>query len=122
MRWLVLVVGVGTVAFGVAGLFLPDRIAGIIGFGLESGAARGEMRAVYGGLFLALGLVIAVPVFRPRHRVWWLVSGLVFAGLVAGRIVSLLTDGIHGYTLITGASEGLAAAVLLFAALRRAES
>lgn len=89
----------GLVWLGVAlgGLFYPDQLTGWTGIDLESRTARSEYRAVFGGLPAGLALVHLVAAFRSA----WLRPGLWMAttlvvGLLAGRILTVVVDGVPG--------------------------
>ena len=124
MSWKLLVglVAAANVAFGAWSLALPSRAAGLVGFQLEDAAASGEMRAVYGGLVLGLGLVMGAALRREDGGHWLRAIGLCFLGLVFGRAVSLLADGLTTWNAAALVLEGATAALLLFAARRFANA
>lgn len=105
-------------AIGVAALTVPKRLAGAIGYELTDTAAYGEMRAVYGGLFLALGVAVALALHRHDGAGWLMALGVLYVGLASGRLVSALLDGPVRYTLITALVEVGGAALLIYASLR----
>ena len=43
------------IAFGVAGLMIPDQVTSLIQYGLNGPVAQMEFMATYGGLFIGLG-------------------------------------------------------------------
>lgn len=108
----------GNALFGLVTLFNVDWAARTIGFTLQTAGARGEMRAVYGGLVLALGVVMFIALAKAECRQFLLPVALIFAGLVCGRLVSFVADGFSRYTLIIFLIE-LAAAVLSYIGLRQ---
>jgi len=85
---------------GVAYLVSPHKMASKTDFVLSSGTAEVELRAIYGGLEIALGLFMIFCAFRPS----WLVFGLVltvviYAGFAGGRIMGIiLADSFGGIT------------------------
>lgn len=118
LRVLLLLFGALNVAWGLYALARPGPAARLMKLVPEAPAARGEIRAVYGGLVLALGaLMIAAP-WSPHGRGWLLAFSCAFAALAVGRVLSLLLDGLSPYTGAAAALEGLAAGFLLLAAAR----
>lgn len=113
MNWvktLLLVMAVLHVLFGVYGLYQPSQMAQIAELEAPTPAARGEIRAVYGGLFIAFGLILLRGALGgPIAAAWVRAVSLAYAGLFVGRVVSVAVDGPSGYTLFAGAFEiGLA--------------
>ena len=105
---------------GVAALIgAAPTLPRAIGFELTDTAAFGEMRAVYGGLFLALG--VADRRGSAATRRCRLVDGsrcaLRGARVRPARSAPLL-DGPVRYTLITALVEVGGAALLIYASLR----
>jgi hypothetical protein len=109
MKWLrtvLLVLALLHVLFGLYGLYAPLQMAQIVDLGASTPGAIGEIRAIYGGLFLALGLVIARGWFGgPLAAAWLRVVAMGYTGLFVGRVVSVAIDGPSGYTLFAGAFE-----------------
>ena len=108
------------VAFGGAGLaFLaaPGVFAPAVDLALPTPTARGDVRAVFGGLELGLGVFFALA----ARRAAWVRPGLVaqalaFGGLAAGRLLSLTLDGpprVIGLALWAPELAGLALALWL---------
>jgi len=90
--------------FGGLGLLNPASTAETVSLQPLSAFGTGEVRAIYGGLWLAMGLVLAqalVAHFRhgwarsgPRERVQAIT--LCWLGLPLGRLVGLALDGGEG--------------------------
>ena len=94
----------GTAVLGLSGLFAlatsvdsfvaPRRFGGRLGFAIAGVDGLNEIRAQYGGFFLAVAaaalaaLLGTIP--RPAALI---VTGTVFGGLILGRLVSLALDG-----------------------------
>ena len=110
---------------GAAFLVGPEAMGRHVGVSLAGAIADNDVRAVYGGLQLACGALLLL--FARERR--WLRAGLLaqivlFAGLVAGRCVSLALVGspgtlglvLHGCELL-----GLLAGVLCLRALPATE-
>lgn len=78
---------------GIVSLVQPALIAGL--FGLEAVEPRGlsQIRATFGGMYLALGGTILVGMTRPATRPATLaIPAVLVAAVVVGRIVSLAVD------------------------------
>jgi hypothetical protein len=54
-KWVLGYYGFLFVAFGIAGLMIPDQVISLIHYGLNSPVAKMEFMATYGGLFTGLG-------------------------------------------------------------------
>jgi len=95
------VIGVVTVGLGLSGLFYPDRVMGMLGFAVlnpaHAAAALGEVRATYGGLFVAMGVYTLLAVPDPvAQRGRLLFIGFLWLGACAGRLVGISVDGNPG--------------------------
>ncbi len=93
-----IIVGVVIVILGLAGLFYPDRIMGLLGFAPSSApAVLGEVRATYGGLFVVMGVYTLLAAMDPAaHRARLMFIGLLWLGACAGRLVGAYVDGNPG--------------------------
>ncbi|AXQ28652.1 DUF4345 domain-containing protein [Solimonas sp. K1W22B-7] len=92
-----LITGLIFAALGVYTLADPQAAmdAGRLGLKLDSVAAYSQMRGAGGGTTLAVGLLLLASVTRAsleRPALWAVVA--VLGGLEAGRLVSLLVDGV----------------------------
>ena len=93
------VIGVITVILGVVGLVYPGFVMErALGFAVDpsftENFVRGEVRAVYGGLFTALGVYTVMAAMDPyvqRGRILFL--GVLWLSLAAGRIFGIIADG-----------------------------
>jgi hypothetical protein len=111
-----LVVAAAHVLFGLYGLYSPQTLAPWAGLELTTPGAHGEIRAIFGGLIIAMGVAIgrgAVGGAGGRHWLWAIAA--MYVGLVAGRVVSLGVDGFSMHTLIAGLFEGGLSAFLFWA-------
>lgn len=121
MTWLTrLFLGFTALAFagyGAACLVAPEIVADAAGLGLASDVARAEVRAMYGGLQIAVGALAAAALLRPALQPGVLLAlAFVFAGLAGGRLVGLAVEaapgaynaGAFAYELV---SAGLAVAL-----------
>lgn len=94
----------GTAVLGITALFFlstswssfsnPKQFAERLGFALPGADGFNEIRAQYGGFFLAAAVcgVLALAGRIPRSTAF-IVNATIFGGLIAGRIVSLFLDG-----------------------------
>lgn len=76
-----------TTATGLLGLFRPAAVYGFIG--LSAGGPRGvsEIRAIFGGLFIGLGIgafILGAPAYR--------MLGLAYLSIAAARAFSMVYD------------------------------
>jgi len=97
--------GLLTVLFGVGALVFPQRVMDYAGFAVSSTAsvahATGEVRAVFGGLFVVLGAWILLAALREWRLVLG-VCGSLFLGAAAGRLVGVYVEGVPGVGGWTG--------------------
>jgi hypothetical protein len=92
-------IGVMTTILGIGGLVSPTLVMErVVGFAVDPSFSenfvRGEVRAVYGGLFTVIGvitLLAAMDVAAHRGRI--LLVGCLWLGLCGGRLVSVAADG-----------------------------
>jgi hypothetical protein len=78
-----------TAGMGALGLFKPLAAAKLVGISPSGKLGLAEVRATYGGFFLALGLFA----IWSRSSTVFVALGLAWAGAAAGRIVSIVVDG-----------------------------
>jgi energy-converting hydrogenase Eha subunit B len=78
----------------------PGGFAQRLGLAVVNAAGSNEIRAQYAGFFFAVAVVCAAALAGAVSRQsGYLVLAVVFGGLIAGRLVSLvLNGGIAGYT------------------------
>lgn len=97
--------------FGILALAQPQLVAGWIGFELLGPSAFGEMRAVFGGAVMVVGVlfIVAGAMARPGPLLGGLT--LVFAALSLGRLASLAIDGWSFYTAAVFVLEAASAGV-----------
>ena len=120
-RWVLLLTAFAYAGIGVLFLGWPDVMGRVAGLDPSDALALNDLRAVYGGLQLALAVFFVV---ASRQRAWhpaalWL-QMLTFGGLAAGRLLSLALDGspgtlgfvLHGLEIL-----GLACGILAFRSL-----
>jgi hypothetical protein len=110
-RLVLAALGLINFGFGTLSLVRPEMVAGWIGFDLLAPSAFGEMRAVFGGGVMVIGVffVMAAVIERPAPVLGALM--LVFGALSLGRITSLVVDGWSLYSVAALALEAATAGV-----------
>jgi hypothetical protein len=96
------VVGTVTLILGLAALFYPERVLGLLGLAVADAAhpaaALGEVRATYGGIFVVLAVFTYLSALDPgRHRGRLTLIALVWLGAFAGRMFGVFRDGRPGF-------------------------
>jgi Domain of unknown function (DUF4345) len=109
---LVLIAGGGAfLGFGLFFLFDPLGLMANIGIQISGAIAATEIRAFYGGLEIALGVLILTGVFRAAQRLpALLLCGVSYAGIGLVRVAGMAVDGSRsGFLWLALATEvGLA--------------
>jgi cytochrome P450 len=103
--------------FAVGMLVVPWLLEPLTGLGLEGVGAATEVRAIYGGLQLAVSLVVVAWALDPRRAVSAATMAIAFtAGSAAGRFLGLALEpealGLH---IAFGVAEVLAAVLCVLA-------
>jgi Domain of unknown function (DUF4345) len=119
---------VGTIIFllGLAGLFYPGRVMGVLGMlplnPSHAAAALGEVRATYGGLFVVMGAYTLLAGMDPAaHRSRLLFVSLLWLGACAARLFGAYVDGNPGLPgWLAAGFELLIGGALLAVAVHRA--
>jgi hypothetical protein len=112
----------GFVAFGLALLVAPALLA-IVDLEPPTPTARSDVRAIYGGMELGIGVLLALCARRREwYRVGLVAQGLALGGAAAGRLVSLAADGAPRPVTLALAALEFAGAALAAVALRRPDA
>jgi hypothetical protein len=118
MKWLtplLLLLALAHILAGLYGLYAPDTLAPSLGLDMTTVGGRGEMRAIFGGLIAALGvMILRGSMGGPTGRQWLWAVATAYVGLAAGRLVSLGMDGMSAHTLFAGLLEGGLAVVMFW--------
>jgi hypothetical protein len=120
--------GLLTVALGCVGLLDPPLVMGVIGIDAASASARAavlsEVRAVYGGIFIVMGLFTLLAAFNPaHHRARLTFIALLWLGLLGGRLFGMSIDGFPGFKgWIRGGAELAMGVALLLASRARSNA
>ncbi len=119
MSWVPIFLWVNAAAFvgyGLACLASPGLPAGYAGFELGTVSGTVEVVAMYGGLQVGFGVLLALGARSERMRdtALWAVA-IVVGSLFLGRAFGLLVHGPSAYNLGAAAYEATAAALAIFA-------
>lgn len=100
-------------AIGVFALLWPARVYQFFNVNIESADGRNEIRAVYGGMCLAVAAALfAAPQLGSAANGVILTVMLLLVGMVAGRLVSLMVERTSLVPVVFLASELLGAGLL----------
>lgn len=92
VRWVLGVTGALFLGLGLACIFVPSMIIGAVDVKAEPGKALADIRAVYGGLDLAIGTLLIYYFVRKQWTTGLGISTLVCGCLALGRLVGILLD------------------------------
>lgn len=114
--------GAGFLAFGLLFLVDPAGTIDTVGIRLDSAVSVIEIRAMYGGLEIGLGVFFFVAAFRER----WVRAGLgaqilTMGGLAAGRGIGMLAAGQADRLMVLYLAVEIGAAVIGVLAFRHAK-
>lgn len=111
--------GVFTI-IGLSHLSVPQVMLSVHGLMLTTVSAYSDVRAGYGGLYVALGIVFLGGAMRVGMReLALLMLAAVTGGLAGGRLLSLIIDGAPTWTAWILLTIELAAALSVASLLRR---
>ncbi len=125
VRWVLGVSAAVFLALGLAFMFVPDMMIDAIDLKAESPKALADVRAVYGGLRLAVAILLAICFFRKHWANGLAISALVCTCLFSGRLVGIVVDparDILTYGLFASAVLGAALSAVAWFLARRPES
>ena len=110
--------GLGMLGFGVAFLWAPLATMAAAGLSLEGAVASTELSAFYGGLEVALGLLLLACALRPgRLRDGLLLRLSIYGGIGLARLSGMLISGADTpflrFALATELGLALAAVIAL---------
>ncbi|HEU4429763.1 MAG TPA: GNAT family N-acetyltransferase [Myxococcota bacterium] len=123
-RFVLLASALPFAALGLAFLVAPHELAARVGIALVDATADNDARAVYGGLQLACGALLAAAAFgtEPRVRAGIVAQLALYGGLAGARFVGLAIAGAPsalGLALHAGELLALAAGALAWRRLGR---
>jgi hypothetical protein len=110
LRVLQIIAALGTIATGAVSLIRPQAIQGFTGLRADGGRGITEIRAVFGGFFIALGiapLILRSPVAYQVLGIAYLVVGIVRTismfvdkSVEQSNIISVIVEIIFGVILV----------------------
>ncbi len=103
------------VGYGALCLFVPTTLTAAAGLGMETTVATTEVRAMYGGLECALGVLFLLAAVRASLLEPGLIAGVtVFTGLGVARALGIALDGGPGaYNVVAMIYELVSAGLML---------
>jgi hypothetical protein len=115
INYAVWVVMIGFLVMGVGSILMPVTVTSQFGINELTTAGRNEVRAVYGGFGILMGVVLYVSTVNPDWQDGILVAvAAALGGLAFGRVLSALMDrGIDKWPLFYLALEVVFAVFLL---------
>ncbi|OYX64425.1 MAG: hypothetical protein B7Y89_02095 [Novosphingobium sp. 32-60-15] len=109
-------IGMSLIAFGFYAVYATTTVTAMTGLAPQGVAGMNEARSIYAGSFWAMGGLILYGLANVRIRQPLLLAvGVIFAGFVLGRIVSIAMDGYDPLLTAAIGSEVVAAIILLAA-------
>lgn len=124
MALAVVLVAAALFAMGVAALVKPEFIVAFFGTRSLTTDGRSEVRAVYGGYGVAMGLLLWLAAGSgnaPVREGVLVCAAVSLFGMAAGRVISLVVDGVPGRWPFVFLSVEVVAALLLADAANMAQ-
>lgn len=119
-RWYLLLTGLVFSGIGLMGLYDPTGTVAPMGLTLADQSSRAEMRAVYGGMNLLIGLYLMGAFRSPAQQAPALMlAAIIMGGLALGRVVSIAVDGMPSSLILTFLAIEVAGAALALSLRRR---
>lgn len=110
VRVLQVIAAIGTILTGLVSLIRPRAVRGFTGLSAEGGRGITEIRAVLGGVFVALGaapLILNAPAAYQMLGITYLVVGAIRAvsmfvdrSVVQSNVISLVVEIVFGVILV----------------------
>lgn len=100
-RVFLVISGAAWLAYGVLCLAQPEQLAAIAGVAAQTQSGLTELRAMYGGAQIAIGLALLHGALRPIASRWSLqLQTVIFLGIVPTRLVTaIVTADASSYTV-----------------------
>lgn len=117
LKILVLLIGVLFSLIGLVGLFQPAQLAETLGFGLPTAESVGQMRAMIGAHYVAMGAVCLFAGIRNRPGLL-LPIAMIEAAMLAARMIAVINGEFTSAVIVPTVIEIVAASVLFMAARR----
>ena len=110
LKTLQVIAAIGTIVTGLVSLIWPNSVTGFTGLKPEGGRGITEIRAILGGVFIALGaavLILNETAAYPMLGIMYLVIGVVRGvsmfvdkSVVSSNIISLVVEFVFGIVLM----------------------
>ena len=118
-RIILALVGIACALYGFFCLVSPQSVAGFTGMVLSDPSAVTEVRAMYGGLQLGLGLLfIGFALRKGSVQTGLLILIVLMGSLALARLFGLISDGFSSYNLLGFVFESVST-ILSVVALRQ---
>jgi hypothetical protein len=96
-RGVLLATALAFVGPGLGFLLAPERFAAAVDLSLGSSTAASDVRAVFGGLEIAIGAWLGAAALRTREVAGALaLQRVALGGMLVGRVASVVLDGVPG--------------------------
>jgi hypothetical protein len=119
-RTFLLLVALLFLPYGVYCFFQPGFLAGAAGVGASTPTGNTELRAMYGGLQMAIGALALLGALRPGfQRPALLLIACVGGGLGAARLLGAVLDGAWSSYTVAGLALEWTLLLVAFSLLRR---
>lgn len=118
LKILVLLVGALFLLIGLVGVFQPAQLAASFGFELPTAESTGQMRAMIGAHYVAMGAVCAFAALRNRSILLVPIAAIEIAMLLA-RVVAAINGEFTNAVIAPTLIEVVATGILVAAARRR---
>lgn len=93
-RLVLVIIGMSFIGFGLAFVSYPGDMAAMVSIILVEKSARTDIRAIYGGMELGIGVFFLTCAMRRDFvRIGLFASACVLIGMATSRFVGLLLDG-----------------------------
>lgn len=116
MNALVALLAVALIGFGLYSIVSVDALGAMTGLSAEGAMGLSEMRAIYGGFVIQGLLLIYALINRSVRTPILMVIGIMWAGYIVMRLVSIALDGFAPAMTPALASEAVVAVILIVAA------
>jgi hypothetical protein len=115
--------GLAWAGYGVYCLIAPEALATVAGVAATLPSGVTDLRAMYGGAQIAIGLAVLAGAIRTTRVRWSLqFQAVIYLGIVPARLCSALATGdFSTYTIGAISFESLFLAITVFLLLRSSE-
>lgn len=90
----VLYIGIGCLTF-----IKPEKVAATVGYVLSTAGAYAELKACYGGLMIAIGLIILYLALKDS-TLGLLFVAVIYLGFGTGRLIGILSNQAYDQTTL----------------------